>query len=80
VLDNDRLQDSVLLFSQVLSRCDAIASGRVLGPRILACGHGLSITGGHMDTKGSGIDSGPLSSGVADGVEGFRHAARLVYW
>jgi len=56
---------------------DAIASGRVLGPRILACGHGLSITGGHMDTKGSGIDSGPLSSGVADGVDGFRHAARL---
>lgn len=28
---------------------DAIAAGRLVGPRLLVCGQGLCITGGHMD-------------------------------
>ena len=30
----------------------AIDAGQVQGPRIKACGHGLSVTGGHMDQPG----------------------------
>jgi len=31
---------------------DAIARGEILGPRISACGRGLTVTGGHMDPSG----------------------------
>jgi imidazolonepropionase-like amidohydrolase len=33
---------------------DAIAAGHIPGPRIRACGVGLSVTGGHMDQPGWG--------------------------
>jgi imidazolonepropionase-like amidohydrolase len=33
---------------------DAINAGHVVGPRVKACGLGLSVTGGHMDAPGWG--------------------------
>ena len=56
---------------------NAIMAGRLKGPRILASGHGLTVTGGHMDGKGLGILGEVRSSGVADGADTFRRAARI---
>ncbi len=46
---------------------DAIAGGRIPGPRIVACGEPISITGGH----------GWQTSHEVDGPDAFRAAARL---
>jgi imidazolonepropionase-like amidohydrolase len=57
---------------------NAIREGVVPGPRILAAGHSLGITGGHCDTNGfnPGVaDRGP-DDGIADGVENVMHAVR----
>ena len=43
------LRDMASLDFVDISLRDAIAKGTVCGPRISACGHGLTATGGHMD-------------------------------
>ncbi len=58
----------------------AVAEGRVAGPRLRYCGHALSQTGGHGDTRGAGeacwSGAGESLSRVADGVDGLRVACR----
>jgi len=56
---------------------DAIDSGLVEGPRLRACGQGLCITGGHMDsTRYRPEVSIAGRTGVADSPWEFRRAAR----
>lgn len=56
----------------------AIADGVVPGPRILAAGHSLGITGGHCDTNGfaPGVAERGPDEGIADGVEPVMRAVR----
>ncbi len=55
-------------FADVALR-DAVAQGFVVGPRILASGHALGITGGHCDENGyrPGVAELDWRSGVANG-------------
>lgn len=60
---------------------DAIADGRVSGPRIVAANHAIGITGGHCDdTNGLRPDvfGGPpdFRAGIADGPDEVRKAVR----
>jgi len=57
---------------------DAVERGDIVGPRILASGEAISVTGGHADpTNGYRADLiGIQSAAVADGVDGCRHAVR----
>jgi imidazolonepropionase-like amidohydrolase len=57
---------------------DAIERGEIPGPRVIAAGEAISVTGGHGDpTNNFRADlSGLQSAGVADGVDGCRHAVR----
>jgi imidazolonepropionase-like amidohydrolase len=61
----------------VLALRDAIARGHVPGPRIVACGQGLSVTSGHMD-KGGWADHVALRdvNAPCDGADGFRRGVR----
>ncbi len=61
----------------VIDLRDAIRAGWVAGPRVVACGMGLSVTGGHMD-KGGWADHVRLTDHVAacDGPEAFRVGVR----
>lgn len=56
---------------------DAVAAGRVEGPRIIAPGLGLTVTGGHMDQPGFGdhmtFDG---MNGACEGADGFRAGVR----
>ncbi|HET9393955.1 MAG TPA: amidohydrolase family protein [Candidatus Rubrimentiphilum sp.] len=58
---------------------NAVANGAFLGPRILAAGPSLSITGGHGDTNDLPefvhVDQ-PIESGVSYGPYGFRERVR----
>lgn len=60
---------------------DAIASGKVPGPRMLVANHAIGITGGHCDDSNS-FDpsimprSQDFQSGVADGPQEVRKAVR----
>jgi imidazolonepropionase-like amidohydrolase len=60
----------------------AVREGHVQGPRILYCGHALSPTGGHGDTRGPGdVVVEPVSATVnlghiCDGVDEVRRACR----
>src|ERR1700735_2352592 len=56
-------------YSDVALR-DAIRAGDVPGPRILASGPALSITGGHADENFLAPQFNFSSDGVADGVDG----------
>jgi imidazolonepropionase-like amidohydrolase len=64
------------LFADVAVR-DAINSGRLEGPRLVVCGQGLCITGGHMD-RGNLADHVAVSGriGVCDTPDEFRRAVR----
>ena len=64
------------LFADVAVR-DAIASGRLEGPRLVVCGQGLCVTGGHMD-RGMLADHVAVSGrfGVCDSPDEFRRAVR----
>ena len=55
-------------FSDIALR-DAIREGVVPGPRILAAGHAIGITGGHCDTNGyiPGVAERTPETGIADG-------------
>ena len=57
---------------------DAINAGDVPGPRILASGPTLSITGGHADENFLPYDFHHKSDGVADGVDGVRAKTREI--
>lgn len=61
----------------VLALRDAVAAGHVPGPRIRACGQGLTISSGHMD-KGGWADHLSLDNhnAICDGPEGFRLGVR----
>ena len=61
----------------VIDLRDAIDAGHVVGPRLKACGLGLSITGGHMDAPGWG-DQVILRDMTlpCDGPEAFQRGAR----
>lgn len=56
----------------------AINDGFVSGPRILAAGHSIGITGGHCDENGfrPGAADHDYRSGIADGVDEVRKAVR----
>lgn len=57
---------------------DAVAKGEVEGPRIKACGRGLSITGGHMDQPGWGDHAAFRDlTHPCDGADAFRRGVRL---
>jgi imidazolonepropionase-like amidohydrolase len=62
-------------FSDLAVR-DAINDGDVPGPRILASGPALGITGGHCDDNLLAPEFDHGSDGVADGVEGVRRVVR----
>lgn len=55
---------------------DAIDSGEIIGPRILAAGPALGITGGHCDTNLLPPEYEERSDGVADGPWAVRTAVR----
>lgn len=55
---------------------DAINDGDIPGPRILASGPALGITGGHCDDNMLAPEFNRESDGVADGVEGVRRVVR----
>jgi len=57
---------------------DAIEAGDIVGPRLRACGRGLTVTGGHMDPAAyadhTTIDN---FAHACDGADGFRRGARI---
>jgi imidazolonepropionase-like amidohydrolase len=56
---------------------DAINSGKVQGPRIVAAGHLLSITGGHADFNSGAPELNiPAFGEIVDGVDEVRKAVR----
>lgn len=57
---------------------DAIDAGEVPGPRIVASGPSLGITGGHCDDNLLPFEFHHKSDGVADGVEGVMAKTREV--
>jgi len=57
---------------------DAINDGDVIGPRIVASGPALGITGGHCDENLLPPAFHFQGDGVADGVEGVQHKVREV--
>ncbi len=56
----------------------AINEGWITGPRIMAAGHAIGITGGHCDENGfkPGLLDGGIKGGVANGPEEVRAAVR----
>lgn len=56
----------------------AINDGWITGPRMLAAGHAVGITGGHCDENGfkPGLEDGDYKTGIADGVDQVRAAVR----
>jgi imidazolonepropionase-like amidohydrolase len=61
----------------VIDLRDAVAAGHVVGPRIRACGRGLSVTAGHMD-KGGFAPHVTLAdvNAPCDGPDAFRAGVR----
>ncbi|HZD09314.1 MAG TPA: amidohydrolase family protein [Candidatus Limnocylindrales bacterium] len=57
---------------------DAINEGMIPGPRIMASGPALSITGGHCDQNLLPYEWHAKSDGAADGIEGVQHKVREV--
>lgn len=57
---------------------DAINEGMVPGPRIVASGPALSITGGHCDENLLPYEFHATSDGAADGVEAVQHKVREI--
>lgn len=57
---------------------DSINAGEIPGPRIVASGPSLGITGGHCDDNLLPFEYHHKSDGVADGVTGVMHKTREV--
>ena len=56
---------------------DAVAAGRITGPRVVAAGIPISVTGGHGDGDVLGPDSGlPRGPNIADTVDEVARATR----
>ncbi len=55
---------------------DAINAGRMVGPRILAAGSNLSVTGGHGDPTTTADPTQRMRLGVCDGATQCRQAVR----
>jgi len=56
---------------------NAVAAGQITGPRISACGLGLTVTGGHMDQPGFGDHMSFRDMNAAcEGPVGFRAGVR----
>lgn len=51
----------------VIATRDAINEGEIIGPRIWAVGHSISVTGGHCDDNFSSPEKKVTAQGVADG-------------
>lgn len=64
-------------FTDVALR-DAINEGLLPGPRIIASGPALSITGGHCDDNLLPYEWHAKSDGAADGIEGVQHKVREI--
>jgi imidazolonepropionase-like amidohydrolase len=64
-------------FTDVALR-DAINEGLLPGPRIIASGPALSITGGHCDENLLPYEWHAKSDGAADGIEGVQHKVREI--
>jgi imidazolonepropionase-like amidohydrolase len=62
-------------FTDVALR-DAINAGDVPGPRILASGPALGITGGHCDNDMLPFEYHAVGDGVADGIAAVQHKVR----
>ena len=61
----------------IIDLAAAIDKGQVQGPRIKACGRGLSVTGGHMDQPGFADHTAFRDlTQPCDGPVGFRRGAR----
>jgi len=57
---------------------DAINAGDIPGPRIIASGPAMSITGGHTDENSLPWDFHYQADGVADGVDGVKAKTREI--
>jgi imidazolonepropionase-like amidohydrolase len=57
---------------------DAVSAGDLPGPRIVASGPPLGITGGHCDNNILPYEYHDVAGGVADGVENVQHKVREV--
>ena len=70
------LRDMAAPGGAVIDLAAAIAGGDLVGPRIVACGRGLTVTGGHMD--GPVPDHVEMAGARApcDGADGFRKGVR----
>ncbi|MEM8664028.1 MAG: amidohydrolase family protein [Pseudomonadota bacterium] len=70
------LRDMAAPGGSVIDLAAAVEQGDLVGPRILACGRGLTVTGGHMD--GSLPDHVAMNGARApcDGADGFRKGVR----
>lgn len=60
----------------VIAVRDGINAGEVIGPRIWAAGHSISITGGHCDDNFSPPEANSVATGVADGPWAVRAKVR----
>jgi imidazolonepropionase-like amidohydrolase len=61
----------------IIDLAASIEKGETLGPRIKACGRGLSVTGGHMDQPGFADHTAFRDlTQPCDGPNGFRRGAR----
>lgn len=60
----------------VIAVRDGINAGEVVGPRIWAAGHSISITGGHCDDNFSPPEAKAVAGGVADGPWAVRAKVR----
>ena len=56
----------------------AINEGWIIGPRMMAAGHAIGITGGHCDENGfrPGLLDGTVKNGIANGPDEVRAAVR----
>src|SRR5438046_6242622 len=56
----------------------AINEGWTIGPRMMAAGHAIGITGGHCDENGfrPGLLDGTVKNGIANGPDEVRAAVR----
>ncbi|MEM7444893.1 MAG: amidohydrolase family protein [Pseudomonadota bacterium] len=60
----------------VIDLARAVECGDLVGPRILACGRGLTVTGGHMDAALPDHVTMEDARAPCDGADGFRKGVR----
>lgn len=71
------LRDMAAPGGAVIDLAAAIAAGDVVGPRVVACGRGLTVTGGHMDRPTPDHVAMPGARATCDGADGFRKGVRV---